>query len=79
MIRRRVVFLGGNGHCPGRLTLARDALAAAGGTFELAELDVPGFFGRARAHTLDEMLAALERQVHEGDALVYATGRRLES
>jgi hypothetical protein len=76
MIRRRVVFLGGNGHAPARLQPARDALAAAGATFELVDVDVPGFFGRARAHSLDEMLAAVEAQIAGAGpgALVYATG-----
>jgi hypothetical protein len=71
--RRRLLFLGGNGHCAARLQPARDALAAAGGTFELVEIEVPGFDGRERAHTLDGLLAAIAPQM-EGGALVYATG-----
>jgi hypothetical protein len=63
MIRREVLFLGGNGHAPARLQLARDALAAAGASLELVDVDVPGFFGRERAHSFDEMLAAIEGQI----------------
>jgi hypothetical protein len=84
MSRRRLLFLGGNGHAPARLQPARDALAAAGaglspagaciGGFDLVEVEVPGFSGRARAHTLDEMLAAIEVQLDDPSALVYATG-----
>jgi hypothetical protein len=74
MSQRRLLFLGGNGHAPARLQLARDALAAAGGTFELVDVDVPGFSGRARAHSLDEMLAAIGRQLAQPGTLVYATG-----
>jgi hypothetical protein len=73
MSRRRLLFLGGNGHAPARLQPARDALAAAGGTFELVEVEVPGFDGRARAHTLDETLAAIAGQL-DGGGLLYATG-----
>ena len=74
MSRRRLLFLGGNGHAPARLQPARDALAAAGGTFDLVEVEVPGFDGRARAHTLDETLAAIAGQLGDGGGLLYATG-----
>lgn len=76
MSRRRLWFLGGNGHAPARLQPARDALAAAGGGFELLDVEVPGFSGRARAHGLDETLAAIEAQIGGAGsgALVYATG-----
>jgi hypothetical protein len=72
MSRRRLLFLGGNGHASGRLQPARDALAAAGGTFDLAEVELPGFDGRTRAPTLDALLDALQRQL-DGE-LLYATG-----
>jgi hypothetical protein len=74
MSRRRLLFLGGNGHAPARLQPARDALATAGASLELVDVEVPGFFGRARAHSLDEMLAAIERQVAGAGDAVYATG-----
>jgi hypothetical protein len=72
MSRRRLLFLGGNGHASARLQPAWDALAAAGGTFALAEIELPGFDGRTRAPTLHGLLDALQRQL-DGD-LLYATG-----
>lgn len=75
MSQRRLLFVGGNGHCAARLQPARDALAAAGGTFELVEVALPGFEGRERAHTLDALLGSLADQIGAGaGSLVYATG-----
>jgi hypothetical protein len=75
MSRRRLLFVGGNGHCAARLQPARDALAAAGGTFELVEVALPGFEGRERAHTLDALLEVVATQIGAGaGTLVYASG-----
>lgn len=75
MSRRTLLFLGGNGHCAARLQPARDALAAAGGTFELRDVACPGFEGRGRAGGLDVMLDTIRAQIGRADgALVYATG-----
>jgi hypothetical protein len=75
MSQRRLLFVGGNGHCAARLQPARDALAAAGGTFELVDVALPGFEGRERAHTLGALLDAVAEQTGAGaGGLVYATG-----
>jgi len=78
MARRRVVFLGGNGHCAARLAAARAVLEPAGTT--LVDIPYPGFEGRPRAADLDGFLdalagpwAALGRESADG-AVVYATG-----
>jgi hypothetical protein len=77
MPERRVVFLGGNGHCEARLTAARTSLA--GAAIELADVRYPGFEGRARARDLGAFLEAVSddarpRIAGPGPALVYATG-----
>jgi pimeloyl-ACP methyl ester carboxylesterase len=75
MAARRVVFLGGNGHCSARLALARQAQAEAG--LGLVEIAYPGFEGRPRARDLEAFLDALPPQVTDGGGnggLVYATG-----
>ncbi len=74
MSGRRLLFLGGNGHCPARLQPARDALAAAGGAFDLVEVECPGFDGREPAHSLDDLLEAIRRRIEGAGDLVYATG-----
>jgi hypothetical protein len=56
MPQRRVVFLGGNGHCAARVAAARPILAK--DAVELAEVRYPGFEGRPRAKDLDTFLAA---------------------
>jgi pimeloyl-ACP methyl ester carboxylesterase len=75
MAARRVVFLGGNGHCSARLAPARPALAEAG--LDLVEVDYPGFEGRPRANDLEAFLGALWPQARAAGtpaALVYASG-----
>jgi pimeloyl-ACP methyl ester carboxylesterase len=75
MAPRRVVFLGGNGHCTARLALARPALADAG--MDLVEVLYPAFEGRPRARNLAAFLdaSATQARAAEGDAaVVYATG-----
>jgi pimeloyl-ACP methyl ester carboxylesterase len=81
---RRLIYLGGNGHCAARLAPARQALArlaAAGAVvpFDLFDLPYPGFEGRPRAPDLDTFLACLSRGVAEvagqgGNLLLYGTG-----
>ena len=75
MAPRRVVFMGGNGHCSARLALARPALAAAG--MEIVDVAYPGFEGRPRAKDLDGFLGGLPAQATAAGGnggLVYATG-----
>jgi pimeloyl-ACP methyl ester carboxylesterase len=75
MAARRVVLLGGNGHCSARLALARPALADAG--VDLVEVRYPGFEGRPRVKDLASFLDAVSPQARaaEGNgAVVYATG-----
>ncbi len=81
---RRLIYLGGNGHCAARLAPARQALArlsAAGevAPFDLLDLPYPGFEGRPRACDLDTFLACLSQGIAgpagRGDnVLLYATG-----
>ncbi len=72
---RRVLFLGGNGHCAARLRPACDALAARGSDLELVDAKYPGFEGRARAGSLDEFLTAIEAEGERAQpSLVYGTG-----
>ena len=74
---RRIVFLGGNGHCDARIAAARRALAA-----EDVQLDgarYPGFEGRPRARDLDGFLGAVSEEMEPRTAraapgLIYATG-----
>jgi hypothetical protein len=75
MAPRRVVFLGGNGHCAARLALAGPALADVG--MDLVEVHYPGFEGRARAKDLAALLDSVSPQARAAGgkgALVYATG-----
>jgi pimeloyl-ACP methyl ester carboxylesterase len=71
---RRVVFLGGNGHCAARVAAVRPVLATDG--IDLTDVGYPGFEGRRRAADLEVFL----RTVSDGIAaaaeasLVYATG-----
>jgi len=74
MSRRRLLFLGGNGHSPARLQPARDALTAAGGAFELLEVACPGFDGRDPAPSIDALLKEILAQIEAASAPVYATG-----
>lgn len=84
----RVIFLGGNGHAAARLDPARRALArlaepGARPPLTLFDVPYPGFEGRPRAGSLDELLASVAESVRastgDGDeragrALLYATG-----
>ena len=67
-MRRRLIYLGGNGHCAARLAPARQALArltAAGAVapFDLFDVPYPGFEGRPRAPDLDTFLACLSQGI----------------
>lgn len=70
MIMKRVVFLGGNGHCAARLAPARAAL---GDSLELIEPPYPGFEGRPRADSYAAFLDAVAPSGN-GATLIYATG-----
>jgi pimeloyl-ACP methyl ester carboxylesterase len=69
---KRVLFLGGNGHCAARLGPAR----AAGTPFELVDVPYPGFEGRPRVSNFEAFLDAVQQFVapHAREALIYATG-----
>jgi hypothetical protein len=71
MTPKRVVFLGGNGHCAARLTGAREAAARHG--FAIDDVSYPGFEGRARAPDLDAFLDAAAATPSDAP-LIYATG-----
>jgi hypothetical protein len=75
---RRVVFLGGNGHCAARLAGARMALAAQP-SFTLTEAAYPGFEGRRRAPNLDAFLDVVHASIagaapRGSPVLLYGTG-----
>ena len=79
MVARRILFLGGNGHCAARLAAARAALAQAGA--ELLDVAYPGFEGRPRARDLDDFFESIAaswpsrpEETPGPDDLVYATG-----
>jgi pimeloyl-ACP methyl ester carboxylesterase len=76
MAMRRVLFLGGNGHCSARLGLARSALTAA--EVDLVEVLYPGFEGRPRAEDLEAFLDGVSEQARAagtgGNVILYATG-----
>jgi len=74
MAPSRIVFLGGNGHCAGRLAAGRRALSEEG--LELADIPYPGFEGRARAADLEGFLGSVAHELAAGGGadLVYATG-----
>jgi pimeloyl-ACP methyl ester carboxylesterase len=71
-----VVFLGGNGHCGARLSLAREAL----GRSDVALVDVryPGFEGRPRVGDLETFLSYASEEVAAaavaGRSILYGTG-----
>jgi pimeloyl-ACP methyl ester carboxylesterase len=71
MSRRRVAFLGGNGHCAARLTAAREAALARGVAVD--DVSYPGFEGRVRVPSLSAFLEDVARGLGTPD-LVYATG-----
>lgn len=71
MTSRRVIFLGGNGHCVARLAMARQFLAG----IDLDEVPYPGFEDRPRATSLGEFLDAVSSHLRTtGPAMIYATG-----
>lgn len=85
MMERRLIYLGGNGHCAARLAPARAALArlAAEGNvapFDLIDVPYPGFEGRPRAPDFEAFLAHLSGGIgaaagaEAGGALLYGTG-----
>lgn len=81
---RRILYLGGNGHCAARLAPAREALArlAADSTaapFELIDVPYPGFDGRPRAPGFEAFLDCLSARIRENTgrdvkACLYGTG-----
>jgi pimeloyl-ACP methyl ester carboxylesterase len=80
---RRVLFLGGNGHCSDRLEPAQSALDRAGRPFELLGVPYPGFEGRPRTSSFDAFLDSVGESIHELSGLpdqgeanptIYATG-----
>jgi hypothetical protein len=83
-VARKLIYLGGNGHCAARLAPAREALArltAAGALlpFDLFDVPYPGFEDRPRAPDLDAFLGGISRALAEAAApgdrlLLYATG-----
>lgn len=72
------MFLGGNGHCAGRLDRARAALAERGSPFDILDLAYPGFEGRPPAPGLEPFLDRVDEGVAaaaEGSRpRIYATG-----
>jgi pimeloyl-ACP methyl ester carboxylesterase len=81
---RRLLYLGGNGHCTARLAPARTALARLTdetplASFDLVEAPYPGFEGRPRAHDLEQFLNALSASIEAAGgraktAILYGTG-----
>jgi pimeloyl-ACP methyl ester carboxylesterase len=71
MTPKRVLFLGGNGHCAARLTISREAAAQQG--FTIDDVSYPGFEGRPRVPHLDAFLDAVAATPSDAP-LVYATG-----
>jgi pimeloyl-ACP methyl ester carboxylesterase len=80
---RRLIYLGGNGHCAARLVPARGALARlaapeAEAPFELFDVSYPGFEGRPRTPDLGAFLESLAGTVRgaagAGPAVLYGTG-----
>lgn len=74
---RRIVFLGGNGHCAARVAAARTVLA--GQAIDLVDARYPGFEGRPRAAGLEPFLRSTAEAIVSdtaagGASLVYATG-----
>lgn len=66
-----VAFLGGNGHCAGRLAMARSSLQG----IEMDDVPYPGFEGRLRARSLDGFLATISRHLQAASpGMVYALG-----
>src|SRR6516162_6836686 len=78
---RQVIFLGGNGHCAGRLDPAKEVLAAEGDeALELVNVAYPGFEGRAKVGCLEAFLDRIAAQVEDlvdrpgWRGLAYGTG-----
>lgn len=82
--RRRLLFLGGNGHCAARLAPARrilERLSAKGEIppFDLVEIPYPGFEDRACVADFDAFLTEVSEGIAEAflpnaDVLLYGTG-----
>ncbi len=83
-MHRRLIYLGGNGHCAARLAPARRALArlTAAGTvapFDLCDVPYPGFEERPRAPDFTTFLDGVSRGIADaagrgGNLLLYGTG-----
>ena len=74
-MERRLIYLGGNGHCAARLAPARAALTALGEPFELIDVPYPGFEGRPRAADFEAFLAGVSGGIAgAGGAILYGTG-----
>jgi hypothetical protein len=77
---RRLIYLGGNGHCAVRLAPARAALARLAAErqitpFDLVDVPYPGFEGRPRAADLEAFLASVSASVAAaGGGVLYGTG-----
>ena len=63
MSRDRILFLGGNGHCAGRLDRARRALADRGAPFDILDVAYPGFEGRPPAQGLESFLDLVSERI----------------
>jgi pimeloyl-ACP methyl ester carboxylesterase len=80
-MNRRVIYMGGNGHCAMRLAGARIALETLSEDqrFELIDVPYPGFEGRPRESDLSSFLAFVSSSIRSNlkgakQTLVYATG-----
>lgn len=81
---RRLIYLGGNGHCAARLIPAREALdrlilSRAIAPFDLFDLPYPGFEDRPRAPDLESFLDAVSGSIGNAidpgaTVLLYGTG-----
>lgn len=78
MSRDHVIFLGGNGHCSGRLERARRALAERGAPFDVLDVAYPGFEDRPAASGLESFLDVVGDRIASAAAgsrpWLYATG-----
>jgi pimeloyl-ACP methyl ester carboxylesterase len=76
--RRRILFLGGNGHSTERLEPARAVLRQRGEPWLLRDVAYPGFEDRPRAASLEAFLTAVSAEltsaVVAGQTLLYGTG-----
>src|SRR4051812_16597470 len=69
---RRIAFLGGNGHCAARLAEARRHLPA---EIDLIDVPYPGFEGRPRTESFEELLDAVGAHLREAAPdRIYAMG-----